>query len=62
LEGALKARGLPVEDLSGAYHNRDRGPGAGSDRTGNGTVVQFNSQAGSDAQRRTLDWFTRYLK
>ena len=64
MEGALKARGLPVQSVTypGAYHNFDRGPEAAGDRTSNGTVVQFNSPAASDAQRRTIDWFTRYLK
>jgi dienelactone hydrolase len=64
MEQALKARGLPVETVTypGAYHNFDRGPEAAGDRTSNGTIVQYNSSAATDAQRRTVEWFTRYLK
>ncbi len=64
MERALKARGLPVEVVAypNAQHNFDRGPEAASDRTTNGTVVAYDGPAAVDAQRRTIEWFQRYLK
>jgi len=64
MERALKAKGLPVDVVTypGAYHNFDRGSEAGADRTTNGTTVAYNGSAAADAQKRTIEWFRRYLK
>lgn len=64
MEQALKGRGLPVQVVTypGAYHNFERGSEAGPDSTNNGTIVAYSSSAAADAQKRTIDWFSQYLK
>lgn len=63
MKKAMQARGLPVEAViyPGAYHCFDRGPPTSTDRTNEGTLMQYDAAAAKDSEARSIAWFRKYL-
>jgi dienelactone hydrolase len=65
MKRAMQTKGLTVEAIvyPGAYHDFDRGVECSpSGITPNGTVLQYNAAAATDAYGRMVNWFRTYLR